>query len=185
MKVFTHITDASFDGSLAFLRKMKAEGREVFVFASSLTKESNRKKIVDLGFSLILEENPYARMAAEEEQSIFVISFENFDVPKGEGIFCSGPSVYNLEDITLPISNIHQRVNVAKLLESNLIDKQGSLLSTDYVAAPAEFWALMNGVHKKWVDEFFVSSSPVTYDLLFNFCVAFYNKPLTIGVKDV
>jgi len=195
MKIFLYISDASFDGSLAFLRDLKARGhQEVFVFSHPLQKESNRKKVVDLGFSLVDKDNPYATLADEPGQSVLVTSFDRmlpvdlFDnkplVHAENGIFCSGFSVYDLENITLPIGNIPQRVNVANLLEKNVVEKLGRLLAIGYIAAPQDFWILMNGVYKKWLDEFYFSSSPVVHDLLFNFSVAFSDKATLIGVQE-
>jgi hypothetical protein len=181
MKVFLYISDASFDGSLAFLRDLKARGQAASVFAPPLQKESNRKKISDLGFFLVDKESPYATLADEPGQSVLVTSFEKM-LPANldEGMHCSGFSIYGLEDITLPISNIPQRVNVANLLEKNL----GRLLAIGYIAAPQDFWVFMNGVYKKWMDELYVSYSPVVHDLLFNFSVAFLDKAALIGVKE-
>jgi hypothetical protein len=101
-----------------------------------------------------------------------------------EGIFCSGFSSYDLENITLPVGNIPQRVNIANLLERNVVEKLGHLLAIGYIAAPQDFWILMNGVYKKWLDELYVSSSPVVHDLLFNFSVAFSDKATLIGVQE-
>lgn len=183
MKVFLFITDATFDSSLAFLRDLKAKGQVASVFSSSLKKEGNRKKIADLGFTLLDEERPYAKLAEESGRSALVTSFEKPLPEDGEGIFCSGLSAYDLEDICLPIGNIPQRVNVANLLENNLTGKLGGLLAIGYIVAPQEFWTFMNGVYQKWLDELYVSPSPVVHDLLFNFCVAFLDKADSIGVR--
>lgn len=184
MKVFLYITDASFETSLAFLRDLKAKGQGASVFSTSLKKEANRKKIADLGFSLLDDEKPYARLAGESGQLALVTSFDN-PLPQNsdEGIFSSGFSAYDLETICLPVGNIIQRANIANLLEKNLVEKLGGLLTIEYIVAPQDFWVLMNGVYQKWLDELYVSASPVVHDLLFNFCVAFYDKAHLIGVR--
>lgn len=185
MKIFLYISDDFFDKSLTFLRDLKARSQKAFVFSFPLQKESNRKKIVDLGFSLVDKENPYEALADEPGQSVLVTSFEKMlPVNLEEGIACSGFSTYDLEGITFPISNIHQRVNIANFLEKNMIEKLGRLLAIGYIAAPQDFWILMNGVYKKWLNEFYVSPSPVVHDLLFNFSVAFADKATLIGVQE-
>jgi hypothetical protein len=185
MKVFLYISDITFDQSLNFLSQLKEQNKQGFVFSSSMKNESNRKKIIDLGLSLIDKENPYEILANEPGQNVLVTSFEKFiPVNLKKGIYFSGFSTYDLEFITLPISNIFQRAKVADLLEKNLIEKLGHLLSIDYIVAPQDFWILVNGVYKKWLNEFYISSSPVTHDLLFNFSVAFFDKASEIGVKE-
>lgn len=184
MKVFLYISDAFFDRSLAFLRDLKARSLEASVFSCSLQKDSNRKKVIDLGFSLIDKENPYEILADEPGQSILVTAFDKMLPIDLKGIYCSGFSTYDLESITLPINNIPQRVNVANLLEKNVIKKVGQLLAIGYVAAPQDFWIFMNGVYKKWLDEIYVSPSPIVHDLLFNFSVAFLDNSTLIGVQN-
>lgn len=182
MKTFLYITDVTFDSALSFMRQLKAEGCEAAVFSFELKKEINRKKIGELGFSLFDEENPYEHLADLSESSALVLGFKA-PLPKtSEGfIYYSGPSDYDLERLVSPIGNIAQRVNVAKLLEANLIAKTGCLLAADYVVAPADFWKLMNGVHKKWVDEKYATT---LHDLLFNFCIAFYDKANIVRLND-
>lgn len=182
MKIFLYITDDLFDKSLAFLDDLKARNLDAFVF--SILQEENQKKISDLGFSFV-DGNPYEVLAREDGQSILVSSFDKF-LPENleQGIICSGVSTYNVENIVLPINNIYQRVDVANLLENNLINKIGNLLSIHYVGAPQDFWIALNGVYKKWIEDSFVSSSPVLHDLVFNFCVAFFDKSHLIGSEN-
>ena len=177
MKVFLHLTDATFDSALSYMRQLKADGRNVAVFSANLNKENNRKKIGELGFTL-LEGDPYFHLANEPGMSAFVIEFKKpllvwIGQEGKDKIFYSGISGYDLEQITQPIGNILQRVNVANLLEKKL---GKNLLATEYIVAPQDFWKLMYGVHKKWVDELYFNSVPVAHDLLFNFCIAFYDK---------
>lgn len=181
MKIFLHLTDDAFDSALSFMRQLKAEGRNVSIFSSKLKKENNRKKVGELGFALLDEDDPYLYLANEPGMSALVIEF-NKPIPEGKDkIFYAGVSGYDLESITLPIGNIVQRANVANLLEKNFGDK---LLSTEYIVAPQDFWKLMYGVHKKWMDEMYLVIVPASHDLLFNFCVAFYDKANMLSSGD-
>ena len=171
MKVFLHLTDATFDSALSFMRQLKADGRNVAVFSSKIKKENNRRKIGELGFVLLDKDDVYLHLANEPGMSALVIEFKK-PIPAGKDkIFYSGISGYNLEQITQPISNIPQRVNVANLLEKVFGEQ---LLATEYIVAPQDFWKLMHGLQKKWMDELYLTY--VSHDLLFNFCVAFYDK---------
>lgn len=177
MKTFLHISDATFDSAVSFMRQLKADGCETAVFSFDLKKEANRKKIGELGFSLLDEINPYEHLSNLTEPSALVLGFKK-PLPKiSDGfIYCSGildRSPYDLERLVSPINNIPNRVNVAKLLEANLVAKLGGILAADYVVASSDFWKLMNGVHKKWADEGYATT---LHDLLFNFCIAFYDK---------
>jgi hypothetical protein len=165
-----------------WIRQAKSENLSGFIVSNIQSEMPN------LGFDLIsLNDNYtdfdifYNMIPKLNKKSCLFLKTEDLPIiPESNADCICGSLDVSLDDLVFPVENLFKRADAIKSIQTNIIEKYGTLLSGNYVYGTYDFWKTYTGFQSLLIENKYLDRIHNYHDLMLNLFIANISQNILI-----